>query len=85
MADEGEEVVVGSTSSSIESPELERESTSSPVQEVEEESFVKVDLKEGLEQLNEALKRGELPLIRSCYTNLIKTFPTAVSNFMQLN
>lgn len=60
--------------------ELDREESKSPVQEVEEESFVKVELNEGLKQLNEALKRDEIKEIRSCYTNLTKTFPTAVIN-----
>lgn len=71
---EGAEVLVIST---LDDFEME-ESSNSPVQEVEEESFVKVDLKTGLEDLNEAMKRGELKDIRSAYTNLTKTFPTAV-------
>ena len=58
--------------------ELEREESKSPVQEIEEESFIKVELKTGLEELNKALKIGELKEIRSAYTNLTKTFPTAV-------
>ena len=56
----------------------EREGTKSPIQEIEEEPFVKVEIKEGLEQLNEALKGEDLKEIRSCYSNLTKTFPTAV-------
>lgn len=60
------------------SPELDREESSkSPVQELEEEPFVKVELQSGLEELNEALKRGELKEIRAAYTNLSRTFPTA--------
>lgn len=58
--------------------ELEREESKSPVQEIEEEPFIKVELKTGLEELNKALKIGELKEIRSAYTNLTKTFPTAV-------
>lgn len=63
-----------------ESPELEREESKSPVQEIEEETFIKVELKTGLETLNRALKVGELKEIRSAYTNLTKTFPTAVKS-----
>lgn len=55
------------------------ESTKSPVQEVEEEPFVKVELKKGLEELNEVMKQGDAKDIRSAYTNLTKTFPTAVN------
>ena len=58
--------------------EIEREDSKSPIQEVEEEPFVKIELVQGLKELNEAMKRGELKEIRSCYTNLTKTFPTAV-------
>ena len=63
--------------------ELEREESNSPVQEIEEESFIKVELKTGLEELNKALKIGELKEIRSAYTNLTKTFPTAVKIYKQ--
>lgn len=59
-------------------PEFEGEETKSPIQEIEEEPFVKIELKEGLEQLNEALKRDDNKNIRSSYNNLTKTFPTAV-------
>lgn len=58
--------------------ELSREDSKSPVQEVEEEQFTRVELADGLEQLNEALKREDIKEIRSCYTNLTKSFPTAV-------
>lgn len=61
-----------------ESPELEREESKSSVQEIEEEPFIKVELKTGLEKLNHAMKVGEIKEIRSAYTNLTKTFPTAV-------
>ena len=63
--------------------ELEREESKSPVQEIEEESFIKIELKTGLEELNKALKIGELKEIRSAYTNLTKTFPTAVKIYKQ--
>lgn len=59
-------------------PEMDRQDSKSPFQEVEEEPFVKIELGQGLKELNEAMSRGELKEIRSCYTNLTKTFPTAV-------
>jgi hypothetical protein len=62
-----------------ESSELEREESKSPVQEFEEDSFIKVELKNGLEELNKTLKNGESKEIRCAYTNLTKTFPTAVN------
>lgn len=62
----------------VESPELEREESKSPVQEIEEEPFVKIELKNGLDELDKALKIGEIKEIRSAYTNLTRTFPTAV-------
>ena len=65
-----------------ESPELEREESKSPVQEIEGEPFTKVELKNGLEALNKALKIGELKEIRSAYTNLSKTFPTSVTQLI---
>lgn len=63
-----------------EETEIEREDSKSPVNEIEEEPFVKIELQQGLRELNEAMKRGELKEIRSCYTNLTKTFPTAVQS-----
>ena len=57
---------------------IEREDSKTPIQEVEEEPFVKVELAQGLKELKEAMTRGELKEIRSSYTNLTKTFPTAV-------
>lgn len=59
-------------------PEIDRQDSKSPIQEVEEEPFVKIELSQGLKELNEAMSRGELKEIRSCYTNLTKTFSTAV-------
>ena len=54
------------------------ESTKSPIQEVEEEPFVKVEIRSGLEQLKEAMKTNELKDIRTCFINLTKSYPTAV-------
>ena len=62
----------------IEEVEVEREDSKSPIQEIEDEAFVKVELKNGLEELDEALKSGQLKDIRCCYNNLTRTFPTAV-------
>lgn len=83
MRDQGstmdqEEAVQSIAEATVEDFEVE-ESANSPIQEVEEEPFVKVELKNGLEYLNEAMKRGELKEIRSAYTNLTKTYPTAVT------
>ena len=58
--------------------ENELDDSKSSIQEVEEDPFVKIDLGQGLKELNEAMTRGESKEIRSCYTNLTKTFPTAV-------
>lgn len=61
--------------------EMERDNSKSPIQEIEEESFAKVELYEGLRELNEAMKHGDSKEINSCFTNLTKTFPTAVRLF----
>lgn len=61
--------------------EIGRDDSKSPFQEIEEESFVKIELGQGLKELNEAMARAELKEIRSSYTNLTKTFPTAVKRF----
>lgn len=59
--------------------ELEREESKSPIQE-EEEQIIEVEIKAGLEELDAALKTGQIKEIRSCYAKLTKTFPTAVKN-----
>lgn len=71
------------TSPIEDSTKLGREESKSPVQEIEEEPFVKVELKSGLEELSKSLKNGELNEIRSAYTHLTKTFPTAVKNIIK--
>lgn len=62
----------------IENEYSNEDSVKYPIQEMEEEPFVKVEIRVGLEQLKVAMKTNEVKDIRASFNNLTKSYPTAV-------